>query len=415
LALAAVVMVSGLAACSSSSKKSTTTTTTGGGSAAPTGTPIVIGQLETQSSGTAGNTKVGQTTLTAWVDWTNAHGGLNGHPVKLITKNDNADPAQAQTALNSLINDDHIVALVGQNATATEPTWVNLMISSKIPVIGGPAYDTAWFTKPYFYPTTTSVPTTVWGEIYAAKNAGGKSLASLLCNNSTVCLGAVPLFTAAAKDQNMPVVYNETASATATDYTAQCLAMKSSKADTVIAFVNNQLLASNCKQQGYSPTYIGSESSITQTALQATPAFEGLTGPSSSFPWWQEFPQTSEFFDAMKAYAPAYAPGGSQYASQASGVLSSVFSAGVVFANAMKNAAVPAGQQVTSADVVRGLAMIQNSTNGGYTPVVSYGDGTTPSKYVSCFWLYKVVNAKYTSINGLSTTCEPASDLPPGL
>ena len=413
MTLASVAVAFALGACSSSSKKSTTTTT-GGGAAAPTGTTIVIGQLETQS-GPAGNTKVGQTTLDAWASWTNAHGGLNGHPVKVITKNDNADPAQAQTALNSMINDDHIVALVGQNASATEPTWVNLMVSSKIPVIGGPAYDTAWFTKPYFYPTTTSVPTTVYGEIYAAKNAGGKALASLLCNNSTVCLGAVPLFNAAAKDLNMPVVYNQTASQTATDYTAQCLAMKASKADTVIAFVNNQLLANNCKQQGYNPTYIGAESSITQSQLQATSSFEGLTGPSSSFPWWQEFPQTSEFFDAMKTYAPAYAPGGSQYESQASGVLSSVFSSGVVFANAMKNAAVAADQPVTSADVVRGLAMIQNSTNGGYTPVVSYGDGTTPSKYVPCFWLYKVVNAKYTSINGLSTTCEPSSALPPGL
>jgi hypothetical protein len=73
------------------------------------------------------------------------------------------------------------------------------------------------------------------------------------------------------------------------------------------------------------------------------------------------------------------------------------WSGGVVFANAVKNAKVPASQPVTTADVIKGLSMIQNSTNGGYTPPVSYGNGTTPSKQVNCFWIYTVKKSSYVS------------------
>ena len=410
-----------LAACGSSSTKSSTPTTASGGgtsnttgaaSASPTGTPILIGTLEDQTGGSvAGTSTQGVDTMNAWVKWTNAHGGILGHPVKLVWANDNSDPAQAHSSLETLVNQDHIVALVGQNAEATEPTWDDFMKAAGVPVIGGAGYTTAWFTNPMFYPVTTTVISNVWAITYAGLQAGHSKQALLQCNNSTVCLSAIPLIKSGAKSQGVNLVYSETASATAASYLPECLSMKSSGATAVIPTVNNQLLARNCAQQNFHPVWIGSNADTTPAQLRATPEFNNLIGAVNTFPFWQSFPQTETYFQAMQQYAPAYMKGGSK-SDTLSIVSPAAWASGVVFAKAITNAAVPAGSIVTRADLIRGLSMIQNSTNGGYTPPVSYGNGTTPSAQVTCFWLYHVENAAYVSTNGLNTSCEPQSDLP---
>jgi branched-chain amino acid transport system substrate-binding protein len=379
------------------------------------GTTIVIGTMESQTgSGVSGTVTTGTDVVTAWVKWTNAHGGLDGHPVKLYTANDNDDPAQAQVELNKLVTQDHIVALVGQDAEGTEPTWAAYMAAQKVPVIGGAGYSTNWFTNPMFYPVTTTVLSAVWGGEYALKLEHIKKEALLQCNNASVCTSAVPLIQAAAKQNGIDLVYSETASETATDYTAQCLAMKASGATAVEATVNDELLARNCATQGYKPIWVFADNDVTYAELKDTPAFNGALGFSDAFPWFsaKDFPQYSAYYDAMKKYASEYLPGGSKWASEAEGLIPGAsWASGVVFGNAIKNADVPADKPVTSADVVRGLSMIQDSTNGGYTPPVSYGNGTTPSQQVPCFWLDKVVKSQWAPIDGTKTFCEPTSDL----
>lgn len=381
------------------------------GAAKAKGTTIVIGTMEDETgTGSAGTITVGTDTMNAWVKWTNAHGGIAGHPVKLYSENDNDDPAQAQSDLNTLVNQDHIVALVGQDAEGTEPTWDAYMQKAGVPVIGGSGYSLAWTTDSMFYPVTTTVLSNVWAGEFVAKHANLTKQALLQCNTSTVCLGALPLIELGAKQLGVDLVYNETASTTATDYTAQCLAMKSSGAQIVEATVNNQLLARNCAAQGYHPVWEFANEDVTYSQMAATPQWNGGLGFSNAFPFWQSYPQTASYFSAMKKYASQYLPGGSKH--NELGVASTAaWASGVVFANAVKNAAVPAGSTVTTADVINGLSMIQNSTNGGVTPPVSYGNGTTPSKPVPCFWLTKIKNAQWVAPNGLKTFCEPAADL----
>src|SRR5712691_2846318 len=66
----------------SSSKPSTSS------AAAPKGTPIRIGDVGTYS-GFAGTTSIGgKYALEAWASYVNAHGGINGHPIDLIVKDD---------------------------------------------------------------------------------------------------------------------------------------------------------------------------------------------------------------------------------------------------------------------------------------------------------------------------------------
>ena len=99
----------------------------GGGPAAaaskPSGTEILIGQVATETGAAAatGTVTTARDGLAAWAKWTNAHGGIAGHPVTVKTLDDKADPAQSQADLKQLVENDHVVAIVGQAATP-EPT-----------------------------------------------------------------------------------------------------------------------------------------------------------------------------------------------------------------------------------------------------------------------------------------------------
>ena len=97
-----------------SSGASATTGSTGGssGSAAPSGAPIVVGNVSNLTNVQAGIQPDDSATPNAWVKWTNAHGGINGHPVKLVQLDDGADPGKALADVQQLVQQDHVVALV---------------------------------------------------------------------------------------------------------------------------------------------------------------------------------------------------------------------------------------------------------------------------------------------------------------
>ncbi len=47
----------------------------------------------------------------AWASWTNAHGGINGHPVKMIVKDDAPEPVGGAAVAKELVEQDHVMAI----------------------------------------------------------------------------------------------------------------------------------------------------------------------------------------------------------------------------------------------------------------------------------------------------------------
>jgi branched-chain amino acid transport system substrate-binding protein len=211
-----------------------------------------------------------------------------------------------------MMNNNHIVALVGNN-TSTLPTWAKLISDAGIPVLGGVAETSdPWLTNPDFYSTGTTVESAFYATQFAVKQAGFTKEAVLDCNQVTACLASLQPIRNYAKTLGINLVYAQYASPTATDYTAQCLAMKTAGAQVVEAVVNDALLAANCKAQSYTPVYFAPDDDVTIAQIKATPSFEGAIGFTTTFWTSQEFPQTKEYFDAMKQYAPQYLAGGSK-------------------------------------------------------------------------------------------------------
>lgn len=132
-ALALVVLLPLAAGCGTAK----TTSGGGGGAAAAPGvtkTSVLFGQTVPKSGPAAlyGESTAG---IQAYFDYVNAHGGVQGRQLKLISLDDQYQPPVAVQQTRKLINDG-IFAEVGINGSATTNAILNVVDPLNIPVIG---------------------------------------------------------------------------------------------------------------------------------------------------------------------------------------------------------------------------------------------------------------------------------------
>jgi branched-chain amino acid transport system substrate-binding protein len=121
------VLCLGLAACASSSGGSSA----GGGSAST----IKVGQITTISGGYPfGDTVKG---TQSYFNMVNAHGGVNGHKITLVSGDDKGQPSQAASLARQFALQDHVVAMVGNTSLIDCITNKGFYQAEHIGVIGG--------------------------------------------------------------------------------------------------------------------------------------------------------------------------------------------------------------------------------------------------------------------------------------
>jgi branched-chain amino acid transport system substrate-binding protein len=373
------------------------------------GTPLVLGSIQEETSSAAtGSSTEGADSLNAWVKWTNAHGGIAGHPVKMTILDDKGDPAVGLADAKTLIQSDHVIAILNQTASVTDGTWAPYVLQEKIPVIGGLQIDALYFTNPMFYPVGGTVIANIWGQMKSAAVQGVKKIGVVLCTEAPACAQAQPLFKSEAESVGMTVVYDALASSTQPSYTAECLAAKQAGVQAMAAYVNNVVFARDCSRQGFKPKWISADGGPGVTTIQAAPALGNAVG--SDVHWICAGPQTAQtapFYEAMKKYASQWLKGGKDYASSADSDCSS-WDAGAAFQQAILNADIASSATATNLDVIRGLSMFKDTKLGGYSPPMTYGDGTTPNPQAKCVYLYKWKGTTEIPVPGPSKySCQP--------
>ena len=120
-----------LAACGSSSPSSSS------GSSAPgvTSTSILFGQTVPKTGPAAlyGESTAG---VQAYFDYVNAHGGVHGRKLKLISLDDQYEPPVALQDTRTLVNTDNVFAEVAVNGTATTEANLTVLDPANVPTIG---------------------------------------------------------------------------------------------------------------------------------------------------------------------------------------------------------------------------------------------------------------------------------------
>ncbi len=400
---AAVVVVAAamtLAACSSSTKSATPQATATGSSsasggastaAAATGTPYVVGSIISETGAASAQYAVSAGELTAWAKWTNAHGGVNGHPVQLVIKDDQSSPSAGIQAANELVA-QHVFALV-EGGSGVAPSWAPTIQKAGIPVVGGdPSAAPPWGTYANMYGTTASAAADADIYMKAVVAAGKSKVGVLYCKEVAACAAALSAFQVSAKKYGVQVI-GEAVSLSAASYAAPCLALKSSGAevgDLLLTPNVDDAVLTQCSQQGWKPQWIKSTFEVDDAT---NPLLVNFLGFIENFPWFADTPVATTYRAAMTQYYPA------ALKNQLT-VGPIMWATGLLFQEGVKLGKL--GDNPTAAQLTDGLNMISNDTLGGATPPLTFTNG---NRTMNCTFQITGQNGMFMTANNGNPIC----------
>ncbi|MGX7679251.1 ABC transporter substrate-binding protein [Jatrophihabitans sp. DSM 45814] len=329
----------------------------------------------------------------AWAGWVNNNGGINGHPVKFYVVDDKNDAATAQAGVKDLIDNKHVVALVGTAESGLESTWASELTAKQVPVVGGYSYTPDWTDNPLFFPSSATVRTAIWSGAFAAKAEGKTTYGVVNCTESAACAAVIPLHKAGAEAAGLKFGYGATASGTAPNYTSNCLAAKNAGVDVLALSTSgaNVRFATDCKRQNYEPQYLLAATTINQPILDS-PLFDGSLITLTTFPSFLDDPATKDF-QTVVGLSKIKAADVNQAEATA-------WTAVQLFTAAMKSA--PAS--VSSKSVLDGLYTIKDNTLGGLTTPLTF-TAADKSREQLCYFTAEIKDKKLTAPNGLTQAC----------
>jgi branched-chain amino acid transport system substrate-binding protein len=404
----ALALAAGAAACGSSSASSSSSSSPAaqGQGTGPnvTGTPIVIGSVGTYSATTGAFASPGKPAIEAWASWVNSHGGINGHPVKLIVKDNMNDQAQAVSLVKQLVEQDHVIAFVSNQDGSLNAGYASYLEQKRIPVVGGSVFTLQpWVSNPMFFPEGLTAIQDVASLALSARQLGYSKVGSLACSEAAQCAAAGVLAKAVFSQAGLTYVYGGLVSSTAPDYTASCLAAEQKGVKALVLIIptaaEGQTIAGDCQRQNYTPSYIIPGEAIGAGYLQ-TSSFNNAFTSSPTLPWFSTAPALNDFHAAMKQYSTINLDKVEEPLTATDAWVS-----GLMFAEAVKLSG--AKGIPTSADILAGLAKFKNETLGGMAAGLTYTNPT--NKVESCYFAIQIKNQHFTLPNGATPSCVPSA------
>jgi branched-chain amino acid transport system substrate-binding protein len=362
--------------------------------------PIAIGSVGNYSGIAGGAQAPGVVALEAWVSWINAHGGANGHPIKLYVRDDQSDPAQNLADVQALVEQQHVVAMVSAWASETQQASAAYLQQHGIPVIGGDGTgQDSWGQRPNFFPegdvTTNLVEDGAAAGAKILLPQGKNKLAILVCQESGICSQGAAIDSKFAPTVGWQIVYNQSASFAAPTYTAQCLQMKGAGADAVVLIMPASAtlnVAQSCDQQGYDPAYLIGYG-VTEGNFNTIPALRNSIVFNTAFPFvgGPATTETSEYHQAMQQYEPNQ-------------ILDPATAGGWAAAKIFQAAVSKVSGPVTSASLISALEGFHGETFGGLTIPLDFSH--PPANPPRCWFVLTIQNGKWFAPAGNTPQCQ---------
>ena len=333
----------------------------------------------------------------AWADATNAAGGIDGHKVQLTVEDDTFSPSNALNDAKTVVSDgvDEVLDL-----SALDTAFATTLQQANIPVIGAYSDAAPFFTNPDFYPQGETGDSINNAVMQIGKTAGATSIGVLYCAEAPSCAQIAPGMAPIGTKIGVPVSYKAEISATAPNYTAQCVAAQQQHVNTI--FIGDDApvelkVAANCAQQNYNPIYV-LQGGATDTSLFAG-GLKDLNIQYADQPFFAKTAATQAFDAAMAKYEPGLVTNGQLF-------IQNDWQAWIsmqLLAKALTDGGLTASTTPTAAMVVKGLDSFKGETLGGLTPPLSYTPGQ--SHHVSCWFTGVVKNGVPSVGNNGTYTC----------
>ena len=358
------------------------------------GSTVVVGNVGDYSGVLGALLGPAQGGLEVWAKYTNAHGGLNGHPVQVIIADSGGDPSLDQTDVEQMVQQDHAIAMVGDMDILDTTGNQQYLISRGMPVVGGDLAGNIYFTSPNYFPEGASFTTLAPVGITAAIREGKKNVGMVYCVETPFCEAGVSGLPAAVASAGGRLTYDAAASLTSPSFTSQCLGAQSEGVQVLELLLDAASItrfAEDCAAQGYNPLY-ETVSLGAVPSLDSVPQLNGLILPTSTFPFVSgSSPATSAFQTAMSDYDPSQPAGPAASIEWTSGQL--------VAAGAGQMGPTP-----SSAELTAGLDALKNNTLNGLTVPLTFHAGSTAT-VPNCVFLQEIRDGTWIAPNGLSAVC----------
>lgn len=389
----------GMSACGSSGTNSANPTNT-----QSKATPINVGLMVPLTGKAASSFAGGKTGVKAAVDWTNDHGGVNGHKINLIVADTKSSATGALSAAQLLVQRDQVVGII-QVSDFTSGA-ARYLLQNHIPLLGpggtGPQWATPKFTNLFpsygSFNTKYEAPTT-FGKFFKAQ--GVTKFATVGCS-LLACKGSVHEANTSVKHAGIPVVYSNTSVPIGTtNFGAIALALKSSGANGLFlgmtANMNIALITDLRQDNANVPVILGT--GYGSTTLSSPPSVQAMQGVYILN--WAETQSdktkaTKIEQEALSKYVNFTLPPGSH-------VEQGYFSA-LEFIQGLK-----ADKKLTSAGFISAMRHATTNATGlfGNHPLnfSKYGNvaqGTGPG---NCLWITKLVGTEFKVVSGADPVC----------
>jgi branched-chain amino acid transport system substrate-binding protein len=361
--------------------------------AEPTGEPYKIGIPMRQSGpGVAAYTSA-PITATAWQDWVNAKGGINGHPVEVYVEDTAGDAAKGLTVTQGMVEDQGVVYLHPEdpsldNAIVEYTTQQGIAVGS--PYAAYPIWNS---TPGWFALGIQSFPNSQEAALQIVADAGMSSIAAVVCAEVAAC-GAV--------DESMSALAPETTvrydgvfkvAASAPNYTAECLALKDKGSEVLYMGVSVDVakkLVSDCATQDYKPFFFAPYHAF-------NPQWADIADVSAlsmlpTIPWFVDNAATADFRAAHSEF----------------GDLSTIDESGMyvwVGLEAFRAAATAADlpENPTKEQVMDAMYALTGDL-GGLIASVTFTAGE-PSPVIRCYFVAGLENGEFTTPQGDEPVC----------
>ena len=229
----------------------------------------------------------------------NACGGLSGHKIKIVIKDDQGDPSTAVTRAQELIQKDRILAFVGNIQVLTLHAIVPTIKQAGIPIIGGDLTSSAWFENPLIFPQAASIQSFAVGYLTAIKNHFKKTVVgNLWCIEVPASCGAINV---ALKDLapkfGIRIAAAPQVSLTQPSFVQECLQMKNAGVEAAVISTDAASavrFARSCPQVGFFPETLIHQIGIgSEKQFLGNPWLGGTYIPLTPSPTWRTGPRPS--------------------------------------------------------------------------------------------------------------------------
>jgi branched-chain amino acid transport system substrate-binding protein len=235
-----------------------------GGEKAPDSQGIPIGFYGALTGPTATFAISGRNGVTLAADELNRAGGVLGRPIRVLSEDDRGEASEAASVVSKLITRDHVVALIGEQASSRTLAAAPIAQSYGVPMIS---------------PTSTNVEVTKKGDYifracyidpyqgraaarFARDTLGAKTAALLVDVRSDYSVGLADAFREAFRSLGGEIVSEEKYAEGDSDFSAQLTALRPKAADVLFVpgyYTDAGLIARQARSLGLRSVLLGAD------------------------------------------------------------------------------------------------------------------------------------------------------------